>query len=586
MPIQRKNYWLETVSTPPVQAARDLPESVDVAIVGGGFCGLSAARSLAKRGVSVAVLEAETFGWGASCRNGGMVLTGMKLPVPVLIRRYGPDAVRKMYAASLASIDLVEQIVREENIDCDFSRCGHLEVACKQSHFDAYAASAALIRREFNQQQRIVSKNELRAEIGSEVYFGGLVDETSAGLNPARYVAGLAHAALRAGACLHDRMPVEQIEAESQNGARRFRVRTSRGAITAREVILASGAYTTDATPALRKKIIPIGSYIIATEALPAGLARELIPRNRMIYDSKHFLHYYWLTPDNRMLFGGRAAFFPETENTVRQSAEILRRGMIEVYPQLREARVEYVWGGTLDFTLDVMPHAGKIDDMYFAAGFVGHGVAAATWFGVKLAGLVCGETEGIPFTGIPFPLRQLACAAATPGPCRSQGCGTEFLISSRSARAHHILRGLEFANHEVHWKGEQHGHRSPLARKGITTDQCDHAHHHRRRHHVEEPGATPGNAKRARQIRLHLAQAPGRKHGQNRHADAQPDVHGEKLHDRFLRQQRVHHRRSDDGNPRRSVPRVPRGKGRGKVAVFRHGRGHSRARQHRGVEQ
>ncbi|HEY6946907.1 MAG TPA: FAD-binding oxidoreductase [Candidatus Acidoferrum sp.] len=404
MPILEKNYWLETVTTRPTQSAGDLPKAIDVAIVGGGFCGLSAALALAKRGVRVAVIEAETFGWGASCRNGGMVLTGMKLPVPTLVKRYGREAVRNMYAASIESIDLVEQIVREENIDCNFSRCGHLEVACKQSHFDGYEASAALIQREFNHRLRIVSRDELRSEIGSDIYFGGVVDEASAGLNPARYVAGLAHATQRAGACLYNQTRVETIEAESQNGARKFRLRTSQGAITAREVILASGAYTSEVTPALRKKIIPIGSYIIATEVLPPDLARELSPRNRMIYDSKHFLYYFRLTPDNRMLFGGRAAFFPETENTVRQSAEILRRGMIHVYPQLRDTKVEYVWGGTLDFTLDVMPHAGKIDNMYFAAGFAGHGVAAATWFGSKLAGMVCGEADSTPFSAIPFP--------------------------------------------------------------------------------------------------------------------------------------------------------------------------------------
>jgi len=404
MPIHEKNFWLETVTTPPVQSAGDLLENIDVAIVGGGYCGLSAALALAKRGVSVAVLEAETFGWGASCRNGGMVLTGMKLPVPTLIKRYGREAVHKMYAASLETIDCVEQIVRDENIDCNFARCGHLEVACKQSHFDGYAESAALIRREFHHQQRIISKSDLRAEIGSDIYFGGMVDETSAGLNPARYVTGLAHAAQRAGACLHDHTRVERVQPVSQNGARKFLLRTSQGAVTAREVILASGAYTTNATPALREKIIPIGSYIIATEVLPADLARELSPHNRMIYDSKHFLYYYRLTPDHRMLFGGRAAFFPETENTVRQSAEILRRGMIMVYPQLHDTKVEYVWGGTLDFTLDVMPHAGQIDGMYFAAGFAGHGVAAATWFGTKLAGMVCGETDTTPFAAIPFP--------------------------------------------------------------------------------------------------------------------------------------------------------------------------------------
>jgi glycine/D-amino acid oxidase-like deaminating enzyme len=404
MSMQQKNFWATTVDSPLVAASPELSDFVDVAVIGGGFCGLSAARTLAKRGVKVAVFEAETFGWGASSRNGGMVLTGMKLPVPVLIKRYGREAVRKMYAASLESIDCVEKIIREENIECNFSRCGHLEVACKQAYFDGYEESVALIQREFNHELRIIPKKELRSEIGSDIYFGGMVDDASAGLNPARYVAGLALAAQCAGACLHHHTRVERVEAASFNGARRFRVQTSRGAITAREVILASGAYTTEATPALRKKIIPIGSYIIATEVLPDHLARELSPRNRMIYNSKHFLYYYRLTPDNRMLFGGRAAFFPETENTVRRSAEILRRGMIGVYPQLRHAKVEFVWGGTLDFTLDVMPHAGKLDGMYFAAGFAGHGVAAATWFGAKLAGLICGDPNDIPFDGIKFP--------------------------------------------------------------------------------------------------------------------------------------------------------------------------------------
>ena len=406
--MQEKNFWATTVDSSAVAASPELPDSVEVAVVGGGYCGLSAARTLAKRGVKVAVLEAETPGWGASSRNGGMVLTGMKLPVPALIKRYGRDIVRKMYAASLESVDCVEQIVREENIDCSFSRCGHLEVACKQAHFDGYEESAALIKREFNHQLRIIPKNELRTEIGSDIYFGGMIDETSAGLNPARYVAGLAQAAQRACARLHDHTRVTSVDSEKNNGARKFRVQTSKGTITAREVILASGAYTSEATPALRKKIIPIGSYIIATEALPVGLARELSPRGRMIYDSKHFLYYYRLTPDNRMLFGGRAAFFPETENTVRQSAEILRRGMVGVYPQLRSAKVEFVWGGTLDFTLDVMPHAGKIDGMYFAAGFAGHGVAAATWFGAKLAAQICGDPSDIPFDRIKFPAAPL----------------------------------------------------------------------------------------------------------------------------------------------------------------------------------
>jgi glycine/D-amino acid oxidase-like deaminating enzyme len=404
MSIKETNYWLQTVAEPVPGSDGPIPEHVDVAVVGAGFCGLSAARALAKRGVRVAVLEAENIGWGASCRNGGMVLTGMKLPVPTLIARYGRAAVQRMYAASLDSIDLVERIVAEERIECSFSRCGHLEVACKQAHFDAYARSAAEIKREFNHELRIVPKGELDAEIGSKMYYGGMVDETSAGLNPAQFVAGLARAAQRAGASLYERARVTRVSPSLPGGKPGFQVETVRGQLFAKEVVLASGAYTTDATPSLRKKVIPIGSYIIATEPLPAELARQLSPRNRMIYDSKHFLYYYRLTPDNRMLFGGRAAFFPESENTVRESAELLRQGMISVYPQLRETKVEYVWGGTLDFAFDVMPHSGKIQGMRFAIGFAGHGVAAATWMGAKLAGAICGDPDDNPFSKISFP--------------------------------------------------------------------------------------------------------------------------------------------------------------------------------------
>src|SRR6201993_288059 len=404
MNIKESNYWLETVSEPARGSSNLLPDSVEVAVVGAGYCGLSAARSLAKRGVRVAVLEAETLGWGASCRNGGMVLTGMKLPVPTLIARYGRELVQRMYAASLESINLVEQIVNEEGIACSFSRCGHLEVACKQTHFDAYAEAAARIKREFNHDLRIIPKSELPEEIGSDIYFGGMVDETSASVNPAQYVAGLGRAAERAGAALFDHTRVIGVKQQLSARSRSFRVETSRGSLKAKEVLLASGAYTTSATPALPKKVIPIGSYIIATEPLSASLARELSPRNRMIYDSKHFLYYYRFTPDNRMLFGGRAAFFPESESTVRKSAELLRQGMIEVYPQLRDTKVEYVWGGTLDFAMDVMPHSGKIDGMHFAVGFAGHGVAAATWMGAKLAGVICGDPDDNPFSRIAFP--------------------------------------------------------------------------------------------------------------------------------------------------------------------------------------
>jgi glycine/D-amino acid oxidase-like deaminating enzyme len=404
MPLKETNFWLTTVAVPQGNVTQPLPESVDVAVIGAGFTGLSAARTLARRGVKVAVLEAETIGWGASSRNGGMVLTGLKPGVNKLISMYGRKRAQRMYAASLASIDCVEEIVREEGIECDFVRCGHLEVACKQKHFDDYARQVEVIEREFGHQLRVVPRRELQTEIGSSIYYGGMMDAASAGLNPAKYVAGLARAADRAGAQIVENARVEIIEREARQGTQGWRVTTSRGHLWARDVFVGTSGYTGAATPALRKKIIPIGSYIITTEVLPEALARELSPQNRMIYDSKNYLYYYRLTPDHRVLFGGRAAFFPETEDSIRRSAEILRRGMIDVYPQLQNVKVEYAWGGTLDFAFDIMPHAGQMDGIYYALGYAGHGVAMATWQGQKMAELIAGQKPDNPFVGIPFP--------------------------------------------------------------------------------------------------------------------------------------------------------------------------------------
>jgi glycine/D-amino acid oxidase-like deaminating enzyme len=401
--IEEQNYWLTTVAMP-TSPVSQLPEAVDVAVIGAGFTGLSAARTLAKAGASVAVLEAQTIGWGASSRNGGMVLTGLKLGVNQLISMYGRERTQRMYAASLASIDCVEQIVRQEGIDCSFARCGHLEVACKQKHFEDYARQAEVVAKEFQHELRVVPRQELRGEIGSDVYYGGMVDKVSAGLNPAQYVAGLGQAAMRAGACIFEGTRVNTIEPQSRQGSSGWKVSTSRGSIWANHVFVGTSGYTTNATPTLQKKIIPIGSYIITTEVLPQSLARELSPRNRMIYDSKNYIYYYRLTPDRRMLFGGRAAFFPETGDSIRRSAEILRKGMIDVYPQLRDVKIDYVWGGTLDFAFDIMPHAGEMNGIYYALGYAGHGVAMATWQGQKMAELIWGGKPDNPFVGIPFP--------------------------------------------------------------------------------------------------------------------------------------------------------------------------------------
>jgi len=400
MSFREENFWLTTLPSPAPDSTPPLPEKVDVVVIGGGFTGLSAARQLAQRGARVAVLEAMRPGWGASSRNGGMVLTGLKLGVETLLARYGRDLTRRMFAASLAAIDCVETIVKSENIACDFARSGHLEVAYKPAHYAHFQRNAELMVKEFNHPVRVIPKAGLGAEIGSPIYHGGLVDDVSAGVNPARYVAGLAEAARRAGALLVNRTRVNNVE--RLNG--HYRVTTDRGSLNAHQVFVATSGYTSAATPALRKKIIPIGSFIIVTDPLPERLAREVSPCARMIFDSKNFLYYFRLTPDQRMLFGGRAAFRPETASTVRDSAHILRAGMLTVYPQLKDVAVKFVWGGTLDFAFDLMPHAGGQDGLYYALGYAGHGVALATYLGAQMARAMLGEAVDNPFAEVPFP--------------------------------------------------------------------------------------------------------------------------------------------------------------------------------------
>ena len=398
--LNERSYWRDTVPAATLEAEA-LPARADVAVIGGGITGLCAARALAKRGLSVAVLESHTMGWGASSRNGGMVLTGLKLDVETLIARYGLEMARRLYQGSVDAVDLVERIVQEEHIECDFRRSGHLALASKPAHFDQFEHGAELLARQFSRASRLVRRADLHSEIGSKAYFGAVVDELSGGINPAQYVAGLARAAQAAGATLHEHACVEQASREGSG----WRVRTGRGSVQAGELLVATSGYTGDVVPALRRKLLPIGSYIIATEPLTETMAREISPRARMMYDSRHFLHYFRLTPDRRLLFGGRARFVPETEATVRESAAELRAGMLKVYPQLQSVRVEYAWGGTLDFTYDTMPHLGRVEGCHYALGYAGHGVALASLLGSRAgATLGTGALDESPFAQLPFP--------------------------------------------------------------------------------------------------------------------------------------------------------------------------------------
>lgn len=404
-------YWHTTVQMPDDSDLTPIPAKADVAVIGGGYTGLSAARTLAKQGVNVVVLEAETIGWGASSRNGGMTLTGLKPAMQTVIKKYGRELAKELFQCSLDSVVFVERIVKEENIDCGFARTGHLLTANKPKHYDALKDEVDFMAREFNHNVRLVSPKDLRSEIGTDLYHGALVDEVSGGLNPAQYVAGLADAAARAGAMLCAQARVTKIERREG----RFFIQTERGSLEAESVLAATSGYTGGVTKKLQKKIIPIGSFIIATEKLSDELAHELSPKNRMIFDTKHFLNYFRLW-DRRMIFGGRAAFFPENENTVAQSGEILRREMIQVYPQLKDVKVDYVWGGTLDFAFDQMTHVGEEAGIFYALGYAGHGVAMATHLGATVAeAMMKGNIKEHPFAKFGFPSAPLGLYNGSP---------------------------------------------------------------------------------------------------------------------------------------------------------------------------
>lgn len=395
---ERRSLWSATMPALPDRSGRPLPDSADVVIIGGGYAGINAARELARRGTAVTLLEAQALGWGASTRNGGIVHAGYKWSAGQLVQRYGEETGRALYRETVESYELVKRLVDEESIDCDFRECGHLELAYAPSHVpDLEHARAGLAA--VGAASTVVPRERIREEIGTDAYYGALAVEISALLHPGRYFAGLAAAADRAGADLHEGVRARSIRRQADG---RFVVETSRGAVLARDVVVATNGYTDAVAPGLRRRIIPIGSYIIATEPLPEDLARELSPKGRSFFDTKNFLYYWHVSADRRMVFGGRTSFLP---TSVDRSAAILHRGMLEVHPQLAGHRIDYAWGGNVAFTFDRMPHVGRTKDgVAYALGCCGTGVALMTYLGTRVGAWLAGG-EAPALARLRFPL-------------------------------------------------------------------------------------------------------------------------------------------------------------------------------------
>ena len=401
--FQLKPFWWETYAPqalPPVTLAK----AVDVAIIGAGYAGVSAARELAGNGREVLVLDAAEPGFGASTRNGGMVSGGVNVG-----KRYFSKAMSDAVAApflqdAAEAFSHVENLITAEAIDCGWHKRGYFLGAWSQSHFDAMAKKVALLNAQAHSGSYIVRREQQRAEIGSDYYCGGMVVERAAHLHPALYFKGLLDLALRAGATIAARTEVLGLD---QNADGSWNLRTARGQVRARDVIVASNGYTGKATPEFQRRLVPIGSYIIATEELAPDLAASLSPKNRSFADTRRVLTYYRMSPDGkRLIFGGRAKFgFTDPKET----APLLHRFMTDRFPQLRGTKITHSWTGNVAFALDEMPHMGKLKGLHYALGCNGSGIAMMSYLGHQTARKILrSSNRTCAFDGQQFPTHPL----------------------------------------------------------------------------------------------------------------------------------------------------------------------------------
>jgi len=399
--MKLESYWLDTAPVFGGGKQGDVDGQADVVVIGGGFTGLSAALALARRKTSVVVLEAGRVAGEASGRNGGQCNSGLAHDYATLAARLGPQRAQAYYRAHAAAVDTVERLAREESIDCDFHRCGRLKLAAKPEHFEKIAQAYEILRDEVDPNVRLVGPEAIREEVGSDAFFGGMVQTTSAQLHVGKFGVGLADAAARQGARIHEQTPVTGLQRLS---GRRHRVTTPRGTIDAGQVLVATGATTRGPFGWFRRRIVPVGSFIVVTEPLEPGVLDRLVPKRRNYVTSKNIGNYFRVTPDNRLLFGGRARFAMSNPKSDRKSGEVLRAGLAEIFPELADVRIDYCWGGLVDMSADRLPRAGEHDGLSYAMGFSGHGVQMSVGTGLAMAQVMGGSPDANPWRELEWP--------------------------------------------------------------------------------------------------------------------------------------------------------------------------------------
>ncbi|ABN87185.1 oxidoreductase [Burkholderia pseudomallei] len=380
------SYYAATVNDttrhPPLEGTID----ADVCVIGAGLTGISAALNLAERGHSVAVLEASKVGWAASGRNGGQLIGGFACGIDAFEPYLNADEIRLVWDMGLETLAIAKERIAKHAIDCAFVP-GYLSAANKPRDVDALRRSRDEAARRFGYTRlRYVERDALAQYVQSSRYLGGLFDPDSGHLHPLNYTLGLARAAVASGARIHEDSAVTRIASEAGGHV----VSTARGAVRARFVVLACNAFLGALAPALSRKIMPVGTYVIATEPLGEARARALMPAQAAICDSRFALDYFRPTPDARLLWGGKVSY---STLEPRKLADAMRRDMLKTFPQLADVTIEHAWGGFVDITMNRAPHFGRLTPtVYFAQGFSGHGVNTTGLAGKLIAEAIDGQ--------------------------------------------------------------------------------------------------------------------------------------------------------------------------------------------------
>ena len=394
--------WWEDAGRPNAPPEAPLPRDADVVVVGAGLTGLSAALALTRKGRSVLVLDAMAPGEGASSRNGGMIGGGHRLSIDQLDAQFGKPVARELLdEAHCASRDHAMALMANEGIACDYAETGRFRGFWTQDEYDTAGRILDRLKGLIPVEAHMVPPASQRAECGTDLYAGGTVFPLHGGLNPAKWVRGLLRATLRVGATVQGHTAVLGV---SRNGVA-YEVRTLRGTVRAGDVLVATNGYTNAAFAQARRRIVPIPSFIAASEPLPGHTMATLFPKHRMISESRERHCYYRPSPDGtRLVFGARAAMFDAPDGFA--SAE-LRRLVRQVFPALAYVRFSHFWRGRTGFTFSFLPHVGQIDGIWYAMGYSGNGNAMAPWLGHKAGLLIAGDADGrTAFQQTPFPTR------------------------------------------------------------------------------------------------------------------------------------------------------------------------------------